>query len=81
MDKLRKIEVKPGILFQNFRHNNYSYNPLYGEHPDYLEAVKIIRENRKNWTQEDYNKLLCSGSKEIKRKKNKIIENQIRLEF
>ena len=72
------MEKYQGIWFNNYITNEFTLNNLLGDHPDYINARKIIREERKNWTNEDYMNLLLQDSRKKKAKDYMI--NQIKME-
>lgn len=74
------IEKYVGIYFNNYKINDFTLNHLLGEHPEYINARKMIREKRKDWTNEDYMNLLKQGTGNIKKIKSKVIENQVKME-
>ena len=77
------LEKYQGIYFNNYKTNEFTLNYLIGEHEDYVNARKMLREERKDWTNEDYDRLLRQGVKKRKKKRHitKMDEKQLKFEF
>lgn len=67
----RKLEVRTGITFMNYKTSDFTLNPYLGEHEDMITARKIIREYHDSI---DLNHLLATG--EVKYLDGQVVENK-----